>query len=252
MINILKAEFNKLIKGKAIYILLIATIILPFLTAGLYKIVSVIDDSGILQESLSTFELFKQSFNPLNNIGLLLLITIIVIISTDFSNNTIRNKIVGGYSKTQVYLSSLIITLILSFIYMTIYTILTVLLSGVFINFSNNTFKQYFYIYIVNMSSLFTIYTIINFFLFIFKSFGKTLGITLALLFTILIVYSIFSFTINENTNKIIVTILPILNIFYSKLFSLGRTISIVLINIIYIITITTLGIYLNKKSDYK
>lgn len=252
MLNILKAEFNELFKGKLIYVLLVAIIIFPLFTATLYKIVSLIEQDDMFAGFISTFEVFKQSFNPVNNLGLLLLILIIVLLSSDFTNNTVRNKLVGGYSKTTIYLTSLLKSFIIVFIISTLYALFSALSLGLLLNFSNNSFKDYLLVYIINMSSILTIYSIVNFLLFIFKSFGKTLGITLAFVFITLIVYSIFMFILNENTNKTIVTLIPFINVFYSNLFSLGRTIAILLVNLLYIGVITTLGIYLNEKIDYK
>lgn len=252
MINILKAEFNKLLKGKVIYILMISIIVIPLFSAGLYKIASFLDGGDMIVDLLSSFEMFKQSFNPVNNFGLLLLIMIIVISSSDFSNNTVRNKIVGGFNKTEIYLSSLIQSFILVFVFMTLYALFTVLFLGLLIGFSNNIFKDYLLVYLINMSSIITIYSIINMLLFVFKSFGKTLGIALAFIFSTLIIYSIFMFTMSLNTNKTLVTIIPFINVFYSNLFSTGRTISIVIVNIGYTIATTLLGIHLNKNLDYK
>ena len=56
--------------------------------------------------------------------GYFILIFMCVIIGTDFSNNTIRNKVVIGHSKTQIYLSNLlafsICAIILNFVFLCI------------------------------------------------------------------------------------------------------------------------------------
>src|SRR5690554_5782422 len=101
MLNILKAELNKFLKSKIFIALIILLFAFPLLTASMYQVVKNTLLGGIIgsNEGDLARETFLASFSPMNNFGLLLLILLLIVIVGDFTNNTIRNKVIAGYKR---------------------------------------------------------------------------------------------------------------------------------------------------------
>lgn len=255
MINILKAEFKKFFKTKTFIILIIITLAFPLFTSGLYKILeNLIGNQGMIgiDNIISSLAVFDSSFGPLQNYGLILLIFILVLVVNDFTQNTIRNKLIAGYKRTKVYLSSTIFALTIMFVAVTIYAFLSYLLTGLFISFGNETALDIIKAYFLNISSILVIYSFVVFNSYIFKRIGATLGIVLGTLFVIMLAFSIISIGLEENTINNILIVLPFL-----KIFSVVSAVKInyvlsIIINLVYVAGITGLGILATNKMDFK
>lgn len=257
MFNILKADLNKFIKGKVFKWMIGLTIIFPFFEALMYKYtLSVSESVGMedLSSLINTKSIFLQSFNPLQNYGLITLILVLVIITADFTQNTIRNKIISGYSKDKIYLSSAIFTKIIVVSFVTTYVILNYLFTGYVLGFSTDTFFVFFKEYLLLMTSLLVIYAFIQMVAFAIKSFGGTLGITLGALFLLMIIFSAvtFSLGLKGKSLEVIVTIFSFLNVMLQPDFESLKIWLVIIVNIIYIGGFTFLGLTINKKLDYK
>ena len=160
MLNILKAEFKKLRSAVFMYILIGLAIILPLINSGFLALINKIvgeGEAGNIFDIFNTPYSYATSFSPLNNIGLLLIITIVVLGANDFSQNTIRNKIIAGYPKHTIFLASLVYNLIIMFGLMFVYTTATYLSSSLFNGFIAGEFWIIFRFGVIAYSSLMVI-----------------------------------------------------------------------------------------------
>lgn len=249
MTNILKAEFKKLFRGKLVYILLIGSIVFSLLTAVLYR--EMYNIIGTIGGEFTYIEAFSTIFTPLNNMGLLLLIFIIVIGASDFSNRTIRTKLVGGYTRSQIYITSLLKLLIITTVVITLYAFSTYLFLTLFVGKDPTPISEYINIYIIGLTTTIILYSIINLFVFRFGTFGKTLGITFVLIIGVAIIEALLSFKLKEDAFKIVRQFLPIAGLTNLSVLTLKNFFLTLGINVFYIVGINALGLHINNKIDY-
>ena len=57
--------------------------------------------------------LFIAALNPLSNMGFLTPIILLIMFAREYTNGTLRNKVIAGYSRTQIYGASYISFLII-------------------------------------------------------------------------------------------------------------------------------------------
>lgn len=145
MCNLLKNDLLRIIKDKTIIVIIAIAVALAFfrplftaLPGFIYNFLNPENTINVREEA-AAFSLFLDSFSATGAIGLLTPIFLIILIARDLNYGTIRNKIILGYSRTNIYLSYLIATLICFLVVMFGYAILTLLFSLAFFNpFPNN------------------------------------------------------------------------------------------------------------------
>ena len=116
MLNLLKADFYRLLKSKAVYILLILSVLLCLFTLGVDVVVDILvkeleadDPSGLFR--VTGKSVMFSGFALTNNTGLLITIFAGIITITDIRHGTIRNKVLFGENRTKIYLSHFIVSL---------------------------------------------------------------------------------------------------------------------------------------------
>lgn len=250
MFNILKAEYRKFFRGKLFIAVIILVIAFPLLTAALY---------GLVLRGLDTemFEInaefaFVGAFSPLDNFGFLFLIFLLIILLADFSQNTIRNKVVAGYSKNTIYLASTVFTLSISLVATTVYAFLNYLFTGLIVSFGKGDFLTVLKHWVVGMFATMAIYAFVQFVAFIFRTLGATLGIVLGTLIGTFLIYTIIAFRLSETANRIITTIVPLLQLMGAAFDEQSNIYWMILADVIFVAFFIGLGVYLNKRSDYK
>lgn len=133
MLKLLASDLKRIFKDK---VFIVSTILgaffaisTPLIFFVIFKIIDRFAAGGFNYESLgfgfSGKEMFFNFFAPGNNFGIILPILVIIIILKDFSYGTIRNKIICGYSRTQIYFSYLISAFIMIFGIMFVFGLLT-------------------------------------------------------------------------------------------------------------------------------
>ncbi|MFA5693032.1 MAG: hypothetical protein WC907_05385 [Acholeplasmataceae bacterium] len=254
MNNILKAEYKKFFKSVSFKVIIGLLLFFPLFMAITYKVlesVAALEDVPIYGNVFNSLGSFMTSFNPVDNFGLIILIIILFIITNDFTSGTIRNKIIGGYSKNEIYLSSFIFSISIVFVVTTIYAFLTYFLVGISLGFGNEKLIDLLKYYVTTITSVIVVYSFINIIIYKFKSFGISLGIILGSLFIIMIFYSVISMGINENTNRIILLIMPFLQTFVPKVVNGLDILIMVVVNLFYISLLVYLGLRISEKEDY-
>lgn len=109
MLNLLKVDLKRIIKDKLFLVACIIGIAFSVFTPLLYRILfsemMASDDMGLFASLFSTKGIFFNSFSLTNNFGLIVPIFLMIIIFKDFNQGTIRNKIITGKSRVEVFLS---------------------------------------------------------------------------------------------------------------------------------------------------
>lgn len=256
MFNILKAEYKKFFSSLSFKVIIISSILFPLFMAFLYKLlenVAIYQDVPIYGNLVSSFGAYMTAFNPADNYGLLLLIMATLIITTDFSSGTIRNKTIAGYKRDQIYFSSFIFIQSIIIVAVTIYTLLTYTFVGLLLDFGSESLTNILIYYVTAMTGIIVIYSLVQLISFKTKSFGASLGIVLGIIFLFMIIpYSVFYTILKPKANDVILMIFPFLQLFVPQKIEGTKIIFSILINFIYIGGLVYLGLMLNRKSDYK
>ena len=131
MYKLLNASFYRLRKNKIFLGLVILTIIIAvFMLVSEY--LDKVKYSSVFGISSNTTDILLMKF--INIIGFFIAIFTSLFVGAEYSDGTIRNKIVAGHSRKNIYLSNLIVSivvgLILEFIYLIIISIVAIPLLG--------------------------------------------------------------------------------------------------------------------------
>lgn len=120
MRNLLNESFARLYRNKVFRVCLVLIIALPTLLIGMEKIL-IMQDGG-KTDFTADFGLFSM----LEMMPLFIAIAAGLFIAKDFRQNTIRNKIICGYSRTQIYIATWITCVFIAIFYHIISTVVTV------------------------------------------------------------------------------------------------------------------------------
>lgn len=108
MFNILRASFYKLFRDKTFIVTTFIGLFLSIFIPLLFNLIGMCTAGALLINSCS----------PSNSFGITVPINLAVFTINEFSNGTIRNKIIAGHSKAKIYLSLFITGLMFTFVLM--------------------------------------------------------------------------------------------------------------------------------------
>ena len=208
--RLLKAFFFKISKDIAFRVVLFIGIGLALLMTGLYFLMDMAvgsfgADEGIGVKFLTGPNMLLTSLSPVDNYGLAIPIMLITFVCLEFSQGSIRNKIIAGHSKFEIYGSLMLSGLILTFTLLTTYVGLCTLMGTIFggFNLDDPTMSltsittltaagKLDYIYILEML-LFTVmvYTSITAFTIFFASIIRSVGPCIPIIIISLMVLSV-------------------------------------------------------------
>ena len=131
MYKLLNASFSRLRKNKIFLGLVILTLIIAaFMLISEY--LDKVKYSSVFGISSNTTDILLMKF--INIVGFFIAIFTSLFVGAEYSDGTIRNKIVAGHSRKNIYLSNLIVSivvgLILEFIYLIIISIVAIPVFG--------------------------------------------------------------------------------------------------------------------------
>ena len=126
--NIFKAFLFKLKKDLSFRIIgiigLALAVILPTILFLIDLGISQINGDGKIIHMLCTGQsLLVSSWSPTQNFGLAIPITLITLTVLEFTNGTIRNKVISGYSKTKTYLGLYFTGLLYTLAFISLYVL---------------------------------------------------------------------------------------------------------------------------------
>jgi hypothetical protein len=125
MANLLAEGYRRLFKGKRFYIVLAVIVGVAALILTFVKIF----------DTEHTARVDGMIFMMTGTMPLLISITAGLLIVQDFRNNTVRNKIIIGHSRTKIYLANLIVSCTVAVIYQLAFWLVTIALGGILLQF---------------------------------------------------------------------------------------------------------------------
>lgn len=275
MLDLLKADLKRVIKDKLTLILGIIAVAFALTTPLIYKLVfsliNLEDMAGMgmemLKMQLTAKSMFFSAFSPGNNFGLILPILVAIILCKDFNQGTVRNKIISGKSRTQIYFSLLITCTICTCAFILAQALLTLLCSLIFFEYQASafTFSDFGYL-MASIGFELIIYIFICALLTFFIVFMKNAGLAIVAYFVVNFVMIIFG-AITQTVvtfvepNTVTHSILQFLNtanafttltIGSTTSYNLTDILALVLPNVAFTALLVPFGLLVFKKKDLK
>ena len=230
MLNLYKTDLKRILRDRLFIIVLIIAGVYaafsPLLFYALFKFIGV-EDMGMVSFVANGKSLFLQAFLPGGDVGMILPVLISAAICKEFSHGTVRNKIISGHSRTNIFFSTYFASATVITSVMLAYALLTLGTSLIFMEYQPTPFTSSDFGYLM-LSILFEvlIYLAISaltcFVLVLTRNIGLCIVgyIAICFLFTIIgsIVQSVFMFTLPEDTGYALLKFLNYTNIFTSDL----------------------------------
>lgn len=269
MINLIKTDFKRIVTDKLFMVLCIIGGAFAVFTPVLYKVLfTAIDAEDVLEMSMNAKTMFFTSFAPGDNFGLILPILLVIIIFKDFGQGTVRNKLISGYSRESVFLSTYITCATLVCSVILCYALINLFVSLTFLKYQELAFTFADFGYLM-LSILFEIiiYLFISALLCFFVAFAKNVGLAIVLyvgaMFLFLIVGLVVSvaFMFTDPSNTALYSVMEFLNNsnpFMATIVGMGTSykvseaLSVVLPNLIGGGLLVFLGTLIFKKKDLK
>ena len=111
MVNLLRADFFRVLRTKIVYISLIIAIVLPIFVEGVTALTEAAAKS-VYPEYVSTGagnQYLLGSFSPVMGFSFIFAVFPVIVIMMDFGNGTIRNKVIHGYTRHQIFAAHFIV-----------------------------------------------------------------------------------------------------------------------------------------------
>lgn len=260
--QLLRSDFFKMLKSKMTIVMLILAIAMPALIVLMYVGINGLagalgDESEAIKSLISIKTMVGSSYSLSNNMGMVIPIFSGLLVGFDMNNGTLRNKVISGHKREQIYASHLIVSAIFNIIAISLFTLATFLFSLIFFKYGVPFTKA---------EAINVLYYIITGTLgFIFVACFTTLIATTtksnALIVVITIVFSLLSgivlsiiTMIDYSKIKYIIYLIPMfvnneymLGTITHMMFILG-SVSLVVVSAL----LTVLGMHLFKKKDLK
>lgn len=210
MSRLLKAFFYRMSKDLAFRITLIVGCSIALILAVIFLVADLMMDMEDIK-LLTGHGMLTMSLNPAQNYGIAIPINVAIFVALEFTQGTIRNKIIAGHSKLKIYaslyISGLILGAALLFVYVGFLTIFGTIAGGFDVNvvtFLGTGFGAATVEYIVKfvILSLLVYTTLISFSVFIatvFRSLGPSIPLVIAAVYGLYFIAMIVSIIVNVN-----------------------------------------------------
>ncbi len=132
MRNLIKIDLKRLLKDKLFLVLAIIGLVLAIISPLLNKVIFTglgADEEIMGLLNISGKSLFFGSFSLGNNFGLIAPIFIAIVLFKDFSQGTVRNKVICGKTRVQIFLSAFISSTIVLFAVVLAHALISLALS---------------------------------------------------------------------------------------------------------------------------
>lgn len=146
MSRLLKADIYRVVKSRLSLIALILAAAFPVLIVLMYagiRAIGGMDDPELGMDMLfNANSIIGSVYSLSNNIGLVVPAFAGILVCMDYSNGTLRNKVIAGNRRSAIYLSHLIVSILFSVIIITIYAAVTAGLALLFFPFRTEGFEN--------------------------------------------------------------------------------------------------------------
>lgn len=199
MKRLLKADIYRVLKSRLTLIALILVLAFPVLIVFLYvgiRALSGLDaDMGGMDMLFNANSIIGSAYSLTNNIGLVLPAFAGILVCMDISNGTLRNKIIAGNRRAEIYLSHLIVSILFSVVMITIYTAMTAGLALLFFPFNTDPSmdlgREILYFIATGTMSFVFIATVSALFAMTFRSVAPTIIFTIVLSIALMAINSV-------------------------------------------------------------
>lgn len=143
MKSLLKADFRRILKDKLLIVMGILAVAFAAFTPLLYALMfSSMDamDDALLSSFVSAKSHFFNAFSIGNNVGLIAPVLLAIALCKDFSYGTVRNKIISGKSRSQIFLSLFITCSVIFIAVMLLHAFVTLGISLIFFDYQADPF----------------------------------------------------------------------------------------------------------------
>ena len=269
MLNLYASDLKRILKDKLFLVTCILAGVFAVINPLLSKVIlEALDLGEMLGGTMTAKSMFLSAFLPGDNLGLIMPILIAIIVCKDFSQGTIRNKIISGKSRTSVFISHLLSAATVMCALMLIHGLLTLGVSLCFFPYQNTeTFTASDFGYLM-LSLLFemviylAISAMVTFIATISKNIGICILLYLAASFGASIVGTVFQmagmFLVSGDRGYKIIEFVNALNFYTSTLIGIGteytakQVIYILLSPVLTLIGSTLLGIRMFSSKNLK
>lgn len=211
MLRLIKAFFFKIVRDLTFRITLIIGVALALIsTLGLYFVYLAIGqgdaDAEMVKSMINGQSMLINSLSPAQNFGIAIPVNLICFVALEFNHGTIRNKIIAGNSKLNIYFSLLISGLFFAFALLLVYVGLCTGISSILGGFDAHgvgstllgSSAYYTPSYILRMVALglLTYVSIVSFTIFIvttFRSIGPSIPVIILLIYVCYIAATLVS-----------------------------------------------------------
>ena len=147
MIKLFKVDFTRILKDKLFLVACIVGGAFAIVTPLLYQLIFSSLGDPETEEMLMTMGLsitakaqFFEAFSLVNNFGLVLPVLISIVLCKDFSQGTVRNKVIAGNTRASIFVSMLFTCFCSIFAIIFVHALLTMIISLIFFPFQNDAF----------------------------------------------------------------------------------------------------------------
>ena len=248
MVNLLAEGYRRLFKGKRFYIVLAVIVgVAAFVLTLVTILSSTFDDSASPKAD-------GMLFMMTGTMPLLISIAAGLLIVQDFRNNTIRNKIIVGHSRTNIYLASLIVSITVAVIYQFAFWLTVIGLGSILMGFNEFPSKAIFVNMFVALVIQLTFTAVIVFLCNSMKNIGGFV-ISLTMHYIVSMLSAFLLFVKSEKVQELITELVPSyqVNIVEYGYTEVPEHLPVILLADLAIIVVTTIGgILIFNKSDLK
>ena len=234
MRNLYLTDLKRILKDKLFLVTCILAGVFAIINPLLNKVLfEALDLGEMLGMMVSAKSMLFSSFLPSDNVGLIMPILIAVVVCKDFGHGTVRNKIISGRSRTEIFLSHLFSSATVMCAVMLLQGLLTLGVSLLFFSYQEEAFAASDFGYLMlslafEMVVYFAIAAVVTLIAVLSKNTGICILLYLAVSFGASIVGAVFQvaggFLDPEGSFYGIVEFIKALNIYTSNLIGAGTS----------------------------
>lgn len=146
MKGLIKSDYSRVFKDKLFLIVCIIGVAFALIMPLLYLLIFASTDDPMVQEIAGSITTAKSQFFTAfaisDNFGLVVPILLAIILFKDISQGTVRNKIIGGKSRSSIYLSMYTVCFTIMFSVMLLHALLTLGFSLIFFDYQQGAFTS--------------------------------------------------------------------------------------------------------------
>lgn len=272
--ELLKADLKRVLKDKLFYVLLILAIVFALITPILYSFLfsseDMLDDP-LIAGMISAKSQFFLSFQLGNNLGLIAPVLLSIILCKDFSFGTIRNKIIAGKSRAEIFISLFLTCSIVFVLVMFLHAFVTLGVSLMFFDYQATPFTGSDAIYFLEsvffeILVLLFVSSLISWLCAAMKNVGLVIVLYVAISFVLVIIASVIQVVLSvfsmNGGNETIVSVLEFINrinignfvsyIGVGDSYSLNDCLYLTITPLVCILGLCSFGILKFNKKDFK